>query len=292
MYSLTAAVVLLVLVSFGYVGLLYLPQNRYHNGLGYEQVVSNRVWWVRAYSGVVVILVPVVLAMLGATRGVYQGVVLLGVIPWARYTAEAVKSRAVVDYLSDMSRSVLLVCGLFVGPLVARFGFERANVIDDVMEELGSIDGRKKLIHGPVTEEIVFRAGVIGLLIPAQSLGLDQLIFLAPLSFGVAHLHHGVELYREGHGLLKVVLLCAIQMSYTWLFGVLATFVFLRTGNLLGCILIHGFCNYMGLPELMPSFNRPWKLAVYWVLLVVGLVVFTQTLFPSTASSGGPVHWH
>ncbi|KAH9209838.1 hypothetical protein DL95DRAFT_309108, partial [Leptodontidium sp. 2 PMI_412] len=39
-----------------------------------------------------------------------------------------------------------------------------------------------------------------------------------------------------------------LQLSYTTLFGGYVTFLYMRTGSPLGVILVHAFCNWMGLP--------------------------------------------
>lgn len=39
------------------------------------------------------------------------------------------------------------------------------------------------------------------------------------------------------------------QLTYTTLFGAYATFLYLRTGSLLAVVLVHAFCNWMGLPR-------------------------------------------
>ena len=42
----------------------------------------------------------------------------------------------------------------------------------------------------------------------------------------------------------------AVQMTYTWAFGVFAAFVFVRTGRVAPAVASHAFCNYMGLPHI------------------------------------------
>jgi hypothetical protein len=41
-----------------------------------------------------------------------------------------------------------------------------------------------------------------------------------------------------------------VQLTYTTLFGWYAAYVFLRTGMLAPCFLVHAYCNAMGLPDL------------------------------------------
>lgn len=141
-----------------------------------------------------------------------------------------------------------------------------------------------------------------------------QIIFLTPLYFGIAHIHHLYE-FRLTHPqtpLLLAVLRSLFQFTYTSLFGFFAAFVFLRTGNVYSAILAHTFCNWMGLPRLYgrvgveagepigppvagnknddddaPRYQSKgimWT-ATYYMLLVAGAVGFYWQLFPLTESN-------
>jgi prenyl protein peptidase len=140
-----------------------------------------------------------------------------------------------------------------------------------------------------------------------------QIIFLTPLTFGIAHVHHLYE-FRITHPqtpLPIAVLRSAFQFTYTSLFGFFAAFVYLRTGNLYSVILAHAFCNWMGLPRFYgrvgveagepigpPGVNKrdgneesryyshgiAWTVA-YYGLLVAGALGFYWQLFPLTESS-------
>jgi prenyl protein peptidase len=77
------------------------------------------------------------------------------------------------------------------------------------------------------------------------------IIFLTPIIFGLAHVHHFYE-FRLTHPhtpLVAALLRTLLQFTYTTLFGGYATFLFLRTGSLLSAILVHAFCNWMGFPR-------------------------------------------
>jgi prenyl protein peptidase len=103
------------------------------------------------------------------------------------------------------------------------------------------------------------------------------------------------------------------QLTYTTLFGGYATFVFMRTGSLLSVVLLHTFCNWMGLPRfwgrlksgetiLGPDIGESkrsedrspkdaggqlgvaWTIA-YYILLMVGAVGWYKLLWPLTESA-------
>ncbi|KAF2203289.1 Abi-domain-containing protein [Delitschia confertaspora ATCC 74209] len=224
--------------------------------------------------------------------------------------------------LLDTARTLLLVNILFAGPL-----FE-AGIVDGgwkdwvrgryVQEVLSSWIGYRNFVVGPVSEELIWRSLIIPLHILAHFSG-KKIIFLTPLYFGIAHVHHFYE-FRLTHPhspVLQGILRSAFQFTYTSLFGFFAAFVYLRTGNLLSIILAHSFCNWMGLPRFWgrvgveagvpigpPDLDKKrnedssyrsgeliyhskpiaWTV-VYYAILVAGAVGFYYQLFPLTESS-------
>ncbi|KAL3479459.1 hypothetical protein BJX99DRAFT_222148 [Aspergillus californicus] len=218
--------------------------------------------------------------------------------------------------LTDVSRSLILTAILFTGPLFERgiaegewsewFGRSR------ISETLGGWIGWRNYVAGPVTEEIMFRSAIVPLHLLAQ-VSPGRIVLIAPLYFGVAHVHHLYE-FRITHPdtpFIAAVLRSAFQFGFTTVFGWYATFVYLRTGSLLAVILIHSFCNWCGLPRLWgrveaavpigPALNRGkedsdrleyysygqlsigWTVA-YYVLLVGGAICFYCALWPLTRS--------
>jgi prenyl protein peptidase len=130
---------------------------------------------------------------------------------------------------------------------------------------------------------------------------LGNIIFMTPFIFGLAHVHHFYE-FRVTHPQVPVAAAVArsvLQLSYTSLFGAYATFLFLRTGSFLAVFLVHAFCNSMGLPRFW-GFVQPYWLyqntaqtliavqrwtAVYYTLLVVGLITWWALLWKLTESN-------
>lgn len=143
-----------------------------------------------------------------------------------------------------------------------------------------------------------------------------RIVFLSPLHFGIAHVHHFYE-FRLTHPDTSVAIAIFrsfFQFAYTTVFGWFAAFVYLRTGSLPAVVLIHSFCNWCGLPRLWgrveagvpigpPLVVRgkddtdasrvqvadgrlgvSWTVA-YYVLLVAGAVGFYYLLWPLTESS-------
>ncbi|KAJ5504635.1 CAAX amino terminal protease [Penicillium fimorum] len=214
-------------------------------------------------------------------------------------------------------RSLLLTAILFLGPL-----FERGIVEGEwkfwfrpskLSESLGGWIGWRNYVAGPFTEEIIFRSAMVPLYLLAHT-SPGRIVFLAPLCFGIAHVHHFYE-FRLTHPdtpALAALLRSLFQFGYTTIFGWYATFIYLRTGSLLAVVLIHSFCNWSGLPRFWgrveagepigPPVTRGkedsgdsvgvrgsgslgvgWTIA-YYVLLVAGALGFSWGLWPLTES--------
>ncbi|CAM1510309.1 Fc.00g006440.m01.CDS01 [Cosmosporella sp. VM-42] len=203
--------------------------------------------------------------------------------------------------LIDALRALFLTALLFAGPLY------ECLIIDGAwrqwlhLEPLAAIYADwptwRNMVAGPITEECLFRSAGVPLLLQAGA-SLTGTIFLSPLVFGLAHLHHFYE-FRITHPRTPLPVAIArslLQLSYTSLFGAYATFIFMRTGSLLAVILVHAFCNSMGLPRLWGQVEPIWLLergevassstrlwtAVYYSLLVAGLVAWWQNLYSLT----------
>lgn len=131
---------------------------------------------------------------------------------------------------------------------------------------------------------------------------LTKTIFLSPLVFGLAHVHHLYEfkVTHPGVPMSAAVLRSVFQLGYTTLFGAYATFVYLRTGSLLAVFGVHVLCNCMGLPRVWGRVtgrndegaevvvSRAWSLA-YYVLLVTGAFCWYKGLWTLTDSGNALV---
>uniref|UniRef100_A0A3Q2ZM48 CAAX prenyl protease 2 n=1 Tax=Hippocampus comes TaxID=109280 RepID=A0A3Q2ZM48_HIPCM len=117
-------------------------------------------------------------------------------------------------------------------------------------------------VVAPLTEELVFRACMLPMLVPC--VGPAAAIFTCPLFFGVAHFHHVIELLRFRQGTLSGI--------------------FLSAGHLVGPVLCHSFCNYMGFPAISAALEHPHRHAVLSSYLL-GVLLFFLFLFPFTDPS-------
>ncbi|XP_072031711.1 CAAX prenyl protease 2-like [Amphiura filiformis] len=143
----------------------------------------------------------------------------------------------------------------------------------------------RNYVVGPLTEEVVFRACMLPLLVPCMS--YTKAIFICPLFFGVAHIHHVIERLRQGnHKPVHIWFSAIFQFSYTSVFGAYSAFIFLRTGHIIGPIICHTFCNFMGFPEFGTVLRYPpLRRLVVSILYIIGLIGFIYLLFPLTEPS-------
>jgi prenyl protein peptidase len=114
---------------------------------------------------------------------------------------------------------------------------------------------------------------------PLAGVSPPRAIWLCPLFFGTAHVHHAMQLHRQGHSAKSVVMNTALQFGYTYLFGAYACFVLLRSGHLASIVLIHALCNAMGLPQFGVMLHHPHRLPIL-AALGLGIAGFYVFFWP------------
>ncbi|KAI1334188.1 CaaX protease [Xylariaceae sp. FL0016] len=156
--------------------------------------------------------------------------------------------------LVDAVRCLALTAVLFAGPLfetlIVHGAWRHWLSLAPVSVLFAEWTVWRNIVAGPFTEEVLFRSASVPLMLVAQT-SVSRTIFLSPVIFGLAHVHHFYE-FRLSHPHIPAatgVLRSAVQFSYTSLFGAYATFLFLRSGSLLAICVVHAFCNVMGLPR-------------------------------------------
>lgn len=141
----------------------------------------------------------------------------------------------------------------------------------------------RNYVISTLTEEFVFRSCMLPLLIGHMT-WLES-IFLTPLFFGTAHLHHIYEGYKSKEKDLKILLIGHLfQFAYTYCFGVYSSYLFVRTGSFFASFLAHSFCNMMGFPDfdgLINEFNGRTRVFLI-IMYFFGLISFICLLSPLT----------
>ena len=72
-------------------------------------------------------------------------------------------------------------------------------------------------------------------------------VIMSPLFFGIAHFHHMIERIRRGQDVKTAFFISSFQFAYTTVFGMYSAFLFIRTGHLASCVIVHGFCEFFNL---------------------------------------------
>ena len=174
-----------------------------------------------------------------------------------------------------------LAVALFLGPLthLAIDGrlfsrFTNALNVDSVLK-------LRDYYVAPASEEFAFRACVTQFVMWSGASTVRAAVFLSPMCFGAAHLHHFRELRRRTGSAATALAAIAAQFTYTTAFGWFAAFAYLRTGHLLGPVAAHSFCNVMGLPDVVGACGHRRK-GVIGVAYVFGVCAFVCGLWPLT----------
>ena len=184
---------------------------------------------------------------------------------------------------------------LFVGSSFASFfrlykirkrSFGEASTFDMIRWYMLSIvpDSKEKFwivmrnyIVAPLTEEIVFRGCMVPPLL-ASGMSTLKVSLIAPLFFGIAHVHHAMTRISKGERVSSVVLITIFQFLYTSLFGSYVSYAFIRSGSIIAVTFSHSYCNWMGLPDLSFVNNKHHLLFQYRMIIlpiyVVGIVLF------------------
>lgn len=178
--------------------------------------------------------------------------------------------------LQAVIQPTLLTASLFAGPLL-QWGLSGRSDADS----MAPLQILRNLVMAPVTEEFCFRACMAPLFL-LQGYSKKQTIFLTPIMFGVAHIHHLLEIVKfQGARLSSAIAVVSFQFLYTTLFGWYATYVFLSTGHLAAAVAVHSFCNWMGFPPIGDVLSHPQRNAVIATYLV-GIVAFINLFSPCT----------
>jgi prenyl protein peptidase len=154
-----------------------------------------------------------------------------------------------------------------------------------IKAELNDICFWRNYVISPFTEEFVFRSCMLPLLV--AHFDMARSVLIAPLFFGLAHLHHIVEGYFLNDIALNLLIgQHLFQFLYTYVFGMYSSYLFLRTGSFFSSFVSHSFCNFMGFPNLRQLFNdfenktKSFIVTAYFVGLVSFLLIMNDLTWP------------
>lgn len=312
MVSLPVAISLYV--SLSYVVALHISFkgiNDYKMRRDDPRVIKSRMKRVLGVTLINIVLIPWFHAIYSQGEcNFIEAFLRLGLIPGILY-GQGILRFAWGLFFSSVVNCLKLMCILYCGPLLDNLlyyllvpGVSVKSMFIDVYNELFNIWGLRNYVFAPLTEELFYTAMIINnyLITDQKSTTFNSVIFLSPLFFGVAHVHHGFEMYSIGlYSTLNILFSVLFQTVYTTAFGIFTNYVFVRTGgNLWCCIFLHAMANYLGFPggselssqlhivqhkcsRLVIVFGALWKW-IYIGLLLVGVAEFKNNLWNLTQS--------
>ncbi|XP_014247330.1 CAAX prenyl protease 2 [Cimex lectularius] len=206
---------------------------------------------------------------------------------FAQYTLWEILGIRLPGFFMAATVPLILTMILFAGPIA----IQNQNGHSDLYKEpsywfdnLTDLLWLRDYIIAPFSEELTFRACMLPILI--QCFRPQTAVFVSPIFFGLAHLHHMVGRIRSGVNLHTALLISIFQLSYTTLFGAYSAYLFLRTGHFISAFLTHAFCNLMGFPDFSEVLAlREPRRSIIIATCVVGLLAWSSMLGPLTNPS-------
>lgn len=124
-------------------------------------------------------------------------------------------------------------------------------------------------ILAPISEELIYR-GMVLLVVEKNA---PQFIKFTPYLFGIAHIHHGLQLYKQNIPLGDIAITTLFQFLYTSIFGIFCNYYYLQIAekNLWSTIMIHAVCNFFGFPSLTVQTNHTLHKITYYSLIALGV---------------------
>ncbi|OBA19738.1 Abi-domain-containing protein [Metschnikowia bicuspidata var. bicuspidata NRRL YB-4993] len=235
-------------------------------------VIRFRIRRIFVLCGILLFAIPVLSVQLNGASTYGQALRNMGLFPG--FTSSH-------DFVGDVMGIViawLKIASLYIGPICAYFYIDAQGWRADFQANFCTLAGIRDHVFAPITEEFVYRAALVAVLAPV--LLENSLIFYSPLLFGLAHVHHGINLYcQEQVPLISAIAASTFQLVYTTAFGILANLFYVRSGYNLWCpIVVHATCNLLGFPSFEMKHTHPRFFYVYCVLLVFGIVAFWKLI--------------
>ncbi|ORX50689.1 Abi-domain-containing protein [Piromyces finnis] len=174
---------------------------------------------------------------------------------------------------------LLLVLLIYIGPMVVMYIQEEMPFQNNNYKSITfSIYEIRNIVVGPISEEFIFRSCMISVCYLAN-FSNTFMIFVLPLFFGLAHVHHAYEQYslhkNEENIISRIIFSIILQFSYTNLFGWFASFLLLRTDNVLSSIFAHALCNIFNFPDVNSVLSATGKTrTIYIMFYIIGLILF------------------
>lgn len=261
-------------IAYSYVASIKIAQPKYLENLSRDdqQVMKYRMGRVTSLCIFILVSLPFVVTYgLDYYHDLPSAIRQFGLIPGFTNTHSITED--VLNVVICLGKMLILYCG----PLASYF-LIGPSLEEDLKENFMTLWGFRSHVFAPITEEFVYRAAIFSLLQPVISSSWALTVY-TPLLFGLAHLHHGWDLHRQGVALSTVLATTAFQFLYTTVFGILANRIYISTGENLWCaIVMHVGCNLGSFPSFEIKDTHPRFFYVYCLLLIFGLIAFLRLI--------------
>ena len=184
----------------------------------------------------------------------------------------SLSSSAYISILSSLAITFILYAGF----LVEQF-------FEEHYETKFDIKAVRAFIVAPIVEECMYRSCLINNLI-AGGFGWSS-VWISALIFGFSHLYRLEDAITSGRGVnLASLAPVLFQVAFTTVFGLYVGYIFVVTSSLYTVIIIHGFCNYMGVPLFRcfdpshPSYRYSRSICITYVAGIVSFFGLLQLM--------------
>lgn len=169
-------------------------------------------------------------------------------------------------YLSNFATGIVLTSLLYSGPLIAQGTTSTAGpLMGRFFPETSRWHTHMRdILLAPFAEELVFRRHA---LLAWRCFSISAQLLGPATVFALAHLHHIRTVGAAG---------AILQLSYTFVFGIYAASLFLRTGawSIAAPLGAHMLCNLLGLPDFEAIAGHPKRrfLAAIYACCIIACV--------------------
>lgn len=136
------------------------------------------------------------------------------------------------------------------------FAFMTRHIVQNNMQRFSNRwQASRDYFFAPLVEEIIFRTCIIPPFLFSGNMSMMAVCWITPLFFGLAHVHHAITKLKNGAPIKTVLFSTIFQLVYTTLFGAYASYCYIKIGSLPAIVILHSFCNFMGLPDVSLLFG-------------------------------------
>ncbi|KAG7666296.1 RCE1 [[Candida] subhashii] len=250
-------VLLVIAIASSYVFAIYFAQppslrDKDRNDI---EVVKHRIKRIIILCSVLLVLIP------NLVEGSYlDNIRSLGIIPGYTKTDSLIKDYKIIRE-SLYFILTLYSSSIYQGLLIRDIEFISRD--ESILYHI------RDHIISPISEELIYR----GMIILVVEKYIPNFMVFTPYLFGIAHIHHGIQLYFRQIPIGQILRTSGFQFIYTSIFGIFCNYYYINIAekNLWSTIVIHMICNFFGFPSLLVDSKDLIHHVMYYSLIIVGI---------------------